>query len=210
MGLGNAALSPLVTKTLIDTYLKPLLVGGRSVGYRVSVAADVPPHHGIRAQGRGDDRDLAQWTSRSGICSAKTQSSRYIRLLGGRTKEAIPVYASRLYAMPIDELRAEAQKYKDQGYTAMKLRFGWGPIDGARGNAEERRTGAQRARSDRRRHRPDGGRLHGLDAGLRQAHAAAARTVPSALAGRAGDSRRHARLQGTEEPRTRSDRGRRA
>src|SRR6185437_9362308 len=54
-------------------------------------------------------------------------------LLGGRTKETIPVYASRLYAMPIPELRAEAQKYKDEGYTAMKLGFGWGPIDGAAG-----------------------------------------------------------------------------
>src|ERR1022692_2486455 len=27
VGLGNAALSPRVTKTLIDTYLKPLLIG---------------------------------------------------------------------------------------------------------------------------------------------------------------------------------------
>ena len=45
----------------------------------------------------------------------------------------IPVYASRLYAMPLDELRAEAQKYKDEGYQAMKLRFGWGPMDGAAG-----------------------------------------------------------------------------
>jgi L-alanine-DL-glutamate epimerase-like enolase superfamily enzyme len=55
------------------------------------------------------------------------------RLLGGRTKDRIPVYASRLYAMPLDELRREAQRYKDEGYQAMKLRFGWGPIDGAAG-----------------------------------------------------------------------------
>ena len=27
VGIGNAALSPLVTKTLIDTYLKPVLIG---------------------------------------------------------------------------------------------------------------------------------------------------------------------------------------
>ena len=33
VGLGNAALSPLVTKTLIDTYLKPLLMG-RTRGIR--------------------------------------------------------------------------------------------------------------------------------------------------------------------------------
>ena len=35
--------------------------------------------------------------------------------------------------MPLDELRVEAQKYKDEGYQAMKLRFGWGPVDGAAG-----------------------------------------------------------------------------
>ena len=35
--------------------------------------------------------------------------------------------------MPLDELRIEAQKYKDDGYQAMKLRFGWGPLDGAAG-----------------------------------------------------------------------------
>ena len=33
VGLGNAALSPLVTKSCIDTYLKPLLVGGGPVGH---------------------------------------------------------------------------------------------------------------------------------------------------------------------------------
>ena len=35
--------------------------------------------------------------------------------------------------MPIPELRVEAKKYKDEGYKAMKLRFGWGPLDKVRG-----------------------------------------------------------------------------
>jgi L-alanine-DL-glutamate epimerase-like enolase superfamily enzyme len=35
--------------------------------------------------------------------------------------------------MPLDQLRIEAQRYKDDGYKAMKLRFGWGPVDGAEG-----------------------------------------------------------------------------
>ncbi|HEX4644799.1 MAG TPA: enolase C-terminal domain-like protein, partial [Verrucomicrobiae bacterium] len=55
------------------------------------------------------------------------------RLLGGRTKPRIPVYASRLYSVPLDQLASEARKYKDEGYQAMKLRFGWGPTDGAEG-----------------------------------------------------------------------------
>jgi L-alanine-DL-glutamate epimerase-like enolase superfamily enzyme len=55
------------------------------------------------------------------------------RLLGGRTKPRIPVYASRLYSVELNQLAAEAKRYKDEGYQAMKLRFGWGPTDGAAG-----------------------------------------------------------------------------
>ena len=72
--------------------------------------------------------DIALWD-----ILGKDAKQPVFRLLGGRTKEKIPVYASRLYAMPLDELRAEAKRYKDEGYTMMKLRFGWGPIDGAEG-----------------------------------------------------------------------------
>jgi L-alanine-DL-glutamate epimerase-like enolase superfamily enzyme len=55
------------------------------------------------------------------------------RLLGGRTKPRIPVYASRLYSQPLDQLAEEATNYKNQGYLAMKMRLGWGPVDGAPG-----------------------------------------------------------------------------
>jgi len=55
------------------------------------------------------------------------------RLLGGRTKARIPVYASRLYSVELNEVADEAQRYKAEGYKAMKLRFGWGPTDGAAG-----------------------------------------------------------------------------
>jgi len=43
------------------------------------------------------------------------------------------VYASRLYSVELSELAAEARRYKSEGYRAMKLRFGWGPADGAAG-----------------------------------------------------------------------------
>jgi len=43
------------------------------------------------------------------------------------------VYASRLYSVELSELAAEAKRYKADGYKAMKLRFGWGPTDGAEG-----------------------------------------------------------------------------
>jgi L-rhamnonate dehydratase len=132
VGLGNAALSPLVTKTLIDTYLKPLLVGADPWDteylwqqmYRRTMAfgrkgAAMAAISGV---------DIALWD-----LLGKSAKQPVFRLLGGRTKDKIPVYASRLYAMPIPELRAEAERYRAEGYKAMKLRFGWGPIDGAAG-----------------------------------------------------------------------------
>jgi L-alanine-DL-glutamate epimerase-like enolase superfamily enzyme len=63
----------------------------------------------------------------------KSSKQPVYRLLGGRTKSRIPVYASRLYSDESSKLSAEAQRYKDDGYKAMKLRFGWGPTQGAAG-----------------------------------------------------------------------------
>jgi L-alanine-DL-glutamate epimerase-like enolase superfamily enzyme len=132
VGLGNAALSPLVTKSCIDTYLKPVLLGGDPWDtehlwqqmYRRTMAFG---RKGV-AMTAISAVDIALWD----LLGKSAQQPVY-RLLGGRTKKRIPVYASRLYSMPLDELRVEAQRYKDQGYTAMKLRFGWGPVDGAEG-----------------------------------------------------------------------------
>jgi L-alanine-DL-glutamate epimerase-like enolase superfamily enzyme len=74
--------------------------------------------------------DIALWD-----LMGKSAKQPVFRLLGGRTKAKIPVYASRLYSVPLDQLAQEAASYKAQGYKAMKLRFGWGPIDGAEGMA---------------------------------------------------------------------------
>jgi L-rhamnonate dehydratase len=132
VGLGNAALSPLVTKACIDTYLKPLLLGSDPWDteylwqqmYRRTMAFG---RKGV-AMTAISAVDIALWD-----LLGKSAKQPVYRLLGGRTKKRIPVYASRLYSMPLDELRIEAQRYKDEGYRAMKLRFGWGPVDGAGG-----------------------------------------------------------------------------
>jgi L-rhamnonate dehydratase len=132
VGLGNAALSPLLTKTCIDTYLKPVLLGADPWDteylwqqmYRRTIAFG---RKGV-AMTAISAVDIALWD-----LLGKSAKQPVYRLLGGRTKKRIPVYASRLYSMPLDELRVEAQRYKDQGYKAMKLRFGWGPVDGAEG-----------------------------------------------------------------------------
>jgi L-alanine-DL-glutamate epimerase-like enolase superfamily enzyme len=132
VGIGNAALSPLVTKELIDRYLAPMLIGADPWDseflwqhmYRKTMAFG---RKGV-ALVAISAIDIALWD-----LMGKSAKQPAFRLMGGRTKPKIPVYASRLYSVPLDELAAEATKYKNEGYQAMKLRFGWGPIDGAPG-----------------------------------------------------------------------------
>ena len=132
VGIGNAALSPLVTKQVIDQYLKPLLIGNDPWDieflwqhmYRKTMAFG---RKGI-AMVAISAVDIALWD-----LLGKSAKQPVYRLLGGRTKPKIPVYASRLYSTPLKELASEANKYKKQGYQAMKLRFGWGPTDGPEG-----------------------------------------------------------------------------
>ena len=134
VGIGNAALAPLVTKQLIDQYLAPLLIGQDPWDseflwqhmYRKTMAFG---RKGV-ALVAISALDIAIWD-----LMGKAAKQPVFRLLGGRTKAKIPVYASRLYSIPLDELVQEAAAYKAQGYKAMKLRFGWGPIDGAEGMA---------------------------------------------------------------------------
>ncbi|MCE5258710.1 MAG: L-rhamnonate dehydratase [Chloroflexi bacterium] len=73
--------------------------------------------------------DIALWD-----IMGKATGQPVYNLLGGRTRSKIRAYASRLYATEdLDALAAEAQSYLDQGFTAMKQRFGYGPRQGLAG-----------------------------------------------------------------------------
>jgi L-rhamnonate dehydratase len=132
VGVGNAALSPQVSRLVIDLYLKPMLVGADPWNleflwqqmYRKTMA------FGRKGTTMAaiSALDIALWD-----LLGKSAGQPVFRLLGGRTKPRIPVYASRLYSTPLDQLASEAARYKSEGYKAMKLRFGWGPTDGAAG-----------------------------------------------------------------------------
>jgi L-alanine-DL-glutamate epimerase-like enolase superfamily enzyme len=132
VGIGNAALAPRLTKQAIDLYLKPLLIGKDPFDseflwqhmYRQTMA------FGRKGVGMVaiSAVDIAIWD-----ILGKAAKQPVFRLLGGRTKQRIPVYASRLYSQELKSLAAEAEKYKKEGFRAMKLRFGWGPVDGAEG-----------------------------------------------------------------------------
>src|SRR5690242_10688212 len=132
VGIGDAALAPQVTKQVIDLYLKPLLIGADPWDFEFLWQHMYRKTMAFGRKGIGMTAisavDIALWD----LLGKSTRQPVY-RLLGGRTKPRIPVYASRLYSMPLDQLAAEARKYKEEGYKAMKLRFGWGPVDGAEG-----------------------------------------------------------------------------
>jgi L-alanine-DL-glutamate epimerase-like enolase superfamily enzyme len=132
VGIGNAGLAPRVTKQVIDTYLKPVLIGGNPFDleylwqymYRKTMA--------FGRKGIGmvaiSAVDIALWD-----LLGKALKQPVFRLLGGKTKAKIPVYASRLYSQPLEKLAEEATEYMRQGFRAVKLRFGWGPTDGRAG-----------------------------------------------------------------------------
>jgi L-rhamnonate dehydratase len=132
VGIGNAALAPQVTKQVIDLYLKPLLVGRDPWDIEFLWQSMYRKTMAFGRKGIGmvaiSAIDIALWD-----ILGKSAKQPVYRLLGGRTKPRIPVYASRLYSVELSELEAEAKRYKKEGYKAMKLRFGWGPVDGAAG-----------------------------------------------------------------------------
>ena len=142
IGIGNAALSPRVTKQTIDLYLKPLLIGRDPFDYEFLWQHMYRQTMAFGRKGTGmvaiSAVDIALWD-----ILGKAAGQPVFKLLGGRMKKRIPVYASKLYSQPLDKLAEEAQLYKEQGYKAMKMRFGWGPLDGAAGmqrNVELLRT----------------------------------------------------------------------
>jgi L-rhamnonate dehydratase len=133
VGIGNAALAPRLTKQAIDLYYAPLLIGEDPFDneylwqkmYRRTLA------WGRKGIGMTaiSALDIALWD-----LMGKEVGKPVFKLLGGRTKEKIWCYASKLYANDDrDKFLAEAKQYVEQGFSAMKMRFGYGPKDGPAG-----------------------------------------------------------------------------
>lgn len=135
LGIGNAALAPHACKTTIDTYLKPLLIGADPMDSEYIWQSMNRRTLPFGRKGIGMTAisavDLAIWDAKG-----KMLDQPVFRLLGGRTKPALTVYASRLYSQAHEPLFEEAKAYAEQGFSAVKLRFGWGPKDGVKGMAK--------------------------------------------------------------------------
>lgn len=132
VGIGNAALAPVACKRLIDETLAPLLIGADPWDveflWQYMYRKTLPYGRKGIALAAISAIDIALWDA-----MGKSAKQPVFRLMGGRTKPRIPVYASRLYSGPLEAVAQEAAAYKREGYGAVKLRFGWGPLDGAEG-----------------------------------------------------------------------------
>ena len=135
VGIGNAALAPSLVKKAIDDYYTPLVIGEDPLDYAYIWEKMYRRTHAWGRKGIGmvaiSAIDIAIWD-----LMGKLANKPVFKLLGGRTKEKIPVYYSKLYAGSIESMQAEAEEAMQNGYTAFKTRFGYGPKDGMSGMRE--------------------------------------------------------------------------
>ena len=114
-GIGNCALAPDVAKVVIDNHLSPLVIGENPWDYNYIWERMYRRTMAWGRKGVGmaaiSAVDLAIWD-----ILGKAANVPVFQLLGGRTKDAISVYASKLYSQNVKSLADEAQSYLDQGF----------------------------------------------------------------------------------------------
>lgn len=135
VGIGNAALAPPLVKAAIDGYMAPMVIGEDPFDYAYLWEKMYRRTLAWGRKGIGMTAisavDIAIWD-----LMGKLVNKPVFKLLGGRTKEKIPVYYSKLYADSIEAMQREAQGAVDAGYQAVKSRFGFGPKHGMQGMRE--------------------------------------------------------------------------
>jgi len=135
-GLGGIALGSEAMAQVVENILGPLVIGGSP--FDVELLWEKMYRSTINIGRKGmvveaiSGIDIALWD----IMGKATKQPVY-NLLGGRTRSKLKAYASSLYAMKKPETLAEiASGYVKDGYSAMKMRFGYGPLDGRPGMAK--------------------------------------------------------------------------
>lgn len=128
IGLGSAAMAQFIEHTL-----RPLVLGENP--FNVELLWEKMFRATVNVGRKGfvleaiSGIDIALWD-----VMGKATGQPVYNLLGGKTRENIRAYASRLYPREdLDSLVDEAKGYVQQGFTAMKMRFGYGPKDGRKG-----------------------------------------------------------------------------
>ena len=126
VGYGNVALAPRISKQIVDQYLKPLVMGQDPWDYEYLNQRMYRGDPRLGPQGRRHGGDLGGGHRDLGPAGQEVGKPVF-KLLGGRTKEKIPCYYSKLYRTDLKAMQDEAKTYLDQGFTAFKMRFGYGP-----------------------------------------------------------------------------------
>jgi L-rhamnonate dehydratase len=132
-GVGSAGVGSGAAAYVIEHHLKPILLGENP--FDVELLWEKMFRSTLNYGRKGlvieaiSATDIALWD----ILGKATGQPVY-NLLGGKTRERIPVYASRLYAhKDLGWLASQAESFRKQGFHAMKQRFGYGPRDGLTG-----------------------------------------------------------------------------
>jgi len=132
-GVGTSGVGNAGTKGIIDHHFAPLVIGEDP--FKIELLWSKMYRSSNRFGRRGapiaaiSGIDIALWD-----IMGKALNVPVYDLLGGRSKDSVQAYASRLYALKdLDQLADEARGYVDQGYRMMKQRFGFGPADGPAG-----------------------------------------------------------------------------
>ena len=129
-GIGSVGVGNGAAAYVIEEHLKPMLLGRDPFDVELLWES---MYRGTLNYGRKglvieaiSAVDIALWD----IIGKATGQPVY-RLLGGKTRDRIPVYASRLYAREnLDLVAAEALSFVKMGFRALKQRFGYGPREG--------------------------------------------------------------------------------
>jgi len=142
-GIGGIGLGSEAVARLVEHHLGPLVLGHSP--FDVELLWEKMFRSTVNIGRKGlvleaiSGIDIALWD-----IMGKATGQPVYNLLGGRTRDRIRAYASRLYPVKDLALLADsANRYAAAGFTAMKMRFGYGPADGRagmRGNEELVRT----------------------------------------------------------------------
>ncbi len=135
VGYGNVALAPRISKQIVDQYLAPLVLGQdpwdcEYLNQRMGRATHAWGRKGV-GMAAISAVDIALWD-----LMGNSVNKPVFKLLGGRTKEKIPCYYSKLYRTDLRAMQQEAETYLKQGFTAFKMRFGYGPAHLQKGVVE--------------------------------------------------------------------------
>lgn len=137
-GLGYVALGGHATAEIIERRLAPLVLGQDP--FEVERLWGLMFRSTINIGRKGlvleaiSGVDIALWDLMGKYAGVPVYD-----LLGGRTRDRIRTYASRTYARV--DVAAVADEVRDllaEGYTALKMRFGYGPADGLPGMRRNR------------------------------------------------------------------------